>query len=219
LTGEKYGRLLVLKLERIEERSQKYYQCRCDCGKAIVTRGDRLIAGTTKSCGCLQREITKELYKTSLIAHIKHNDSHHSPHGKTAILYRKWGSMIMRCYNPNNSGYKRYGARGIIVCDEWRHDYSAFKRWALKTGYRDNAGLSIDRIDNNGNYAPENCRWANAKEQGRNKSINHLITIDGETKCISEWAEIYKIKVNTLGERLRRGWSEIKAIKTPLLHT
>jgi hypothetical protein len=118
-------------------------------------------------------------------------------------LYGVWCAMKERCYNPNNKSYSRYGGRGISVCDEWRKDFSLFAEWAESNGYI--KGLTIDRIDGNGNYCPENCRWATTAQQNRNYSRNHMITYNGETKCVTDWADQYGINRTTLLLRLKSG--------------
>lgn len=129
-------------------------------------------------------------------------------------LYRIWRGIINRCENPNRKAYPRYGGRGIKMCDEWR-DFINFYDWAIANGYQDN--LTIDRIDNNGNYEPLNCRWATVKEQCRNQRTNRLITINGETKCLKEWCEIYKISYKTVHARIHRdNWSVIHALTVPI---
>lgn len=125
-----------------------------------------------------------------------------------------WENMIQRCHNPNNRQYSNYGGRGITVCESWRDDYSRFKEWALENGYAQ--GLTIDRINNDDGYSPQNCRWATYKEQGRNRRGNRNITLDGETKCLSEWAEFFGISVPVVSRRLKDGWSVEAAFKTPL---
>ena len=119
------------------------------------------------------------------------------------VLYAVWCSMKSRCYNPNNRCYKDYGGRGISICKEWKSDYMAFYNWSIKNGYK--PGLSIDRINTNGNYCPENCRWATMAQQNRNYSRNHMIEYNGETKCLSDWADLFGIKRETVLFRLRQG--------------
>ena len=149
LTGLRFGRLTVLEHSDSTKNGNAKWLCRCDCGKEVIARADCLKSGKTKSCGCWR----KEMFTT---------------HGMTDTpVYHSWMGMIQRCYNPKTKAYKDYGGRGITVCDEWLHDSKAFCDWAMANGYQE--GLSIDRIDVNGNYEPSNCRWATAKQQANNK--------------------------------------------------
>ena len=118
-------------------------------------------------------------------------------------LYNVWCAMKERCQNPNNKSFVRYGARGIMVCDAWNSDFSVFAEWALSNGYNNN--LTIDRIDNAGNYTPENCRWVTAAQQNRNYSRNHMITYLGETKCLADWADYFGINRATVLFRIKSG--------------
>ena len=146
MVGEKFGRLTVIQ----RSNSNKYYFiCLCECGNEKEIRKNHLMQGRTKSCGCLNRE-----------NHIKHNLYKHP-------LYRIWSGIKTRCYNKNNKDYKNYGARNIKICEEWLNDPKVFIKWALKNGYKKE--LSIDRINNNGDYEPNNCKWSTAKEQANNK--------------------------------------------------
>lgn len=145
LTSQKFGRLLVIK--KTEKRTKSYiaiWLCRCDYGNLVEVRSDNLKSGNSKSCGCLDRDV-----KT------KHGDW-----GKN--LYRIWLNIKNRCYNPKGERFHRYGGRGIQMCQEWKENYLPFKKWALANGYR--VGLSIDRIDNDGDYTPENCQWLTMSE-------------------------------------------------------
>jgi len=129
-------------------------------------------------------------------------------------LYNIWVNMKARCYRPTGRGYKDYGGRGIIMCDEWKNSYEAFRDWSKNNGYRDD--LSIDRIDNDGNYEPNNCRWVDIYIQANNKRDNRFVTVDGETKTISQWSRIVGINKKTIQQRLDRGMSDEDAIKTPI---
>ena len=119
-------------------------------------------------------------------------------------IYKAWWAMKDRCNNPYSSMYKHYGGRGITVCKEWEESFHNFLEWSLENGYR--SDLSIDRIDNNKGYSPGNCRWATWKEQSRNRRCNRLITYNGETKCVSEWAEELGITHSMILQRLNKGW-------------
>lgn len=123
--------------------------------------------------------------------------------GKHEKLYGVWCTMRERCKNPHNKSYPRYGGRGIVVCELWDKDYASFRAWSMQNGYRE--GLSIDRIDNSGNYEPSNCRWADRATQNRNYSRNRLITYKGRTQCLADWADEIGIKRATLAFRLKQG--------------
>ncbi|GHV79777.1 hypothetical protein AGMMS49944_15680 [Spirochaetia bacterium] len=131
-------------------------------------------------------------------------------------LYHTWCNMKARCYEENRSDYKYYGGRGIKVCDEWKNDFFAFRKWSEANGYVDFLNLEIDRINNDGDYCPKNCRWSTLVVQHRNRSDNHFITIHGIAHCLSEWCEIYDIKHQTFESRIKRGWSKEKALTKPV---
>lgn len=130
-------------------------------------------------------------------------------------LYEIWRGIKKRCYLKTHIHYKNYGGRGIIMCDEWKNDFKIFYDWSKNNGYKDK--LTIDRINNNGNYCPENCRWITIKEQGLNKRTNVFLIYNGEKHTISEWSKIIKINAQTICERRKRGWSDEKIIETKIL--
>jgi len=209
LTGKKFGKLTVIKLDHKEQvylsngyknGYRYFYLCRCECGNEKIIQDSSLISGKTKSCGCLLKEnkAIGELNKT-------HNQT------KTR-LYKIWQKMKERCYNKNNNRYYCYGQRGIKVCNEWLNDFVLFYNWAINNGYKDN--LTIDRIDVNGNYEPDNCRWLTNKEQSQNRRSNFNITLGNKTQCLTKWAEDYNISEGTVRDRIKRGWDIEKAIKT-----
>jgi len=204
LTGRRFGRLVVL-YECDERKNGKVvWHCRCDCENEVNVRSGDLTSGHTTSCGCYNRERVVE-------ANTTHGMSRQE---KTYPVYVAWKSMFWRCENPNNKWYKDYGGRGITVCDEWRNPV-VFIDWALANGWR--KGLSIDRIDNNGNYKPDNCHWVTRKENNRNKRNNHLITFNGKTQPMSQWAEETGINYSVLRDRIcQLRWSIERALTEPV---
>lgn len=153
LTGQRFGRLTVIERAENNKAGRARWLCRCDCGKYITVTGVDLRTGNTKSCSCLK---TARLIKQS------------TTHGESKTrLFQIWCNMRNRCYNPNVTRYDDYGGRGITVCDEWLHDFTAFRNWALSSGYSDE--LTLDRIDNDKGYSPDNCRWATWHEQRMNQ--------------------------------------------------
>ena len=132
---------------------------------------------------------------------------------KGTRLYSIYRNMMTRCYNPRFKSYPRYGGRGISVCEEWLSNFAKFKEWAETNGYDDS--LTLDRINNDGNYEPTNCRWITLREQSLNTSRNHLVEIDGIRKPLDEWSKSYGINPKTVRDRLVRGWDYERAIKTP----
>lgn len=156
----------------------------CDCGNIKNINKYHLIYGMTKSCGCLVN---------------KHGESY-------TKLYDVFSAMKQRCYNKNNKSYVNYGKRGIAVCDEWLHDNSLFFEWAMNNGYKE--GLQIDRIDVNGNYEPSNCRWVDNKVNCNNRRNNVLLTYQGKTRTMKQWAEELGVNYGTIKARHKRGWSD-----------
>jgi hypothetical protein len=141
------------------------------------------------------------------------NNPNYKDGRKGTRLYRIYNNMLARCYNANTPNFKNYGGRGITVCREWLCDYKIFSEWALSNGYRDD--LSIDRIDVNGNYEPNNCRWVTSYVQSNNTRRNNFITLNGETHTLKEWADNFGISEKTVRDRLKRGWSIEKSLVTP----
>lgn len=203
IIGNKYGRLTVQKLAYKKSR-RLYYTCLCKCGCKVDVRKDQLTRGVTKSCGCLQKDIAKKTMAKSMK---KYGLSNHP-------LNRVFNSMKQRCYNKNNKGFKHYGGRGISICNEWINDFKAFYNWAIENGYK--SGLSIDRIDVNGNYTPKNCRFVSMKIQNINKESNVFIEYKGETRTLSEWCDKLNLKYTTTYMRLNRGWDVEKAFSRKL---
>jgi hypothetical protein len=191
ITGERYGRLTVLKYSHTEEGKAMWF-CACECGEKTIIQGNLLRNGHTKSCGCLRLEIL-EATRTS-----------HGLCNKEPRLYEIWNGIKARCNRKNHRAYEDYGGRGIKVCPEWNNDFKDFCEWAMKNGYEED--LSIDRIEVNGDYEPSNCRWTTVQEQSRNRRSNVKIEINGEIKTITEWSEISGISYSTLRNRWKKGW-------------
>lgn len=200
MIGKRFGRLVVTGVSSERASSGAYlFTTKCDCGgetKPAAKGG--LMRGTTASCGCLRSELSSARKRT-------HGLSGHP-------LFCIWKAMMARCENPQNRAYARYGGRGIFVCDRWR-DVSLF---ILDNDGKNLPGLSIDRIDNDGPYSPDNCRWATAVEQGSNKANNVLLTHGGETKTLFDWARSAGISPKTLWQRINRGWPHDLAITLPV---
>lgn len=198
LTGKRYCRLTVVReTDRPNgKKNRHYWLCRCDCGNEIVLSSSAFNSGLTKSCGCYHREeVSERMRKTK------------TTHGKTNTrLYGIWGSMKGRCYLQSSTDYPWYGGRGIKVCDEWKDSFEAFEKWAIENGYDPTAPrgkCTIDRIDPNGNYSPDNCRFITQKEQGNNRCNTLKIECGGEKHTVSEWSEITGIPAKTIYDRLR----------------
>ena len=206
ITGRVYGRLTVIDRVENDKHNQARWKCLCECGNYTVAVTSELNRGNVRSCGCLNREISKMV---------------NSKHGfKYTRLYKVWGGIKKRCYNQNCKSYKNYGGKGITMCDEWKNDFKSFHDWAFANGYDENAEYmkcTIDRIDTNGNYEPSNCRWVDVKSQERNRKNNIFITYKNETHCIGEWAEILGINYIALHQRIRKyGWSIERAFTEPI---
>ena len=199
--GKRFGRLVVVEFHH-SSGGNKYWLCKCDCGGEKIVRTNSLNYGSVRSCGCLQLETQRNNRTKS----IKHGHAHNER------LYETWKNMRRRCSDPHNKRAAHYYDKGITVCEAW-NDYATFRTWALQNGYRDD--LTIDRIDNNKGYCPENCHWATAKQQANNQSRNRLITFNGCTKTMSEWADFVGLKYSVLNHRIQRGWPIAKALYTP----
>ena len=170
LTGQKFGRLTVINREENDNRGRARWRCKCECGNIVVVASSSLRSGHTVSCGCYNRDKCIE---------------RHTTHGMSNTrLFRIWCGMKERCNNPNNTRYENYGGRGISVYEDWK-DFLKFKEWAEKRGYSDE--LSIDRIDVNGNYCPDNCRWIPMIEQSNNRTNSVYITINNKRATVADW--------------------------------
>lgn len=201
LTGQTFDKLTVVERVKSSNKNAKW-RCDCECGKTVEVFGIDLKSKKTRSCGCIHSEQLAQ-----------RNHKHGLAHDRLNNILR---AMKQRCYNPKAKFYCNYGGRGIKICPEWldkENGLENFYNWAIANGYKDN--LTIDRIDNNGNYEPSNCRWATPKEQGNNTRANHLITYNGKTQTLTQWANEKRVKRCTLQMRLKRGWTIEKTLNTP----
>lgn len=190
LTGQKFGLLTVIGLAETDTR-KTYWVCKCDCGNMKTVRSDSLLCGAIKSCGCIKRKQDE----VNLTKNHRHKMS-------GTRIYSEWQGMQGRCYNKGSARYADWGGRGIEVCEQWRNSFESFYTWAMANGYQDN--LTIDRIDNNGNYCPENCRWVGQQEQCRNRRSNINITIGNSTRTLMEWCEIFQVDYTNVNARYHR---------------
>lgn len=205
LVGMKFGRLTVMDRESPKSKKAKgLWVCKCECGNVIKVNTSDLKSGNTTSCGCKRKETLRQL-------RTKHGESN-------TRLYNVWSDMKKRCYNTKNVDYKNYGGRGITVCDEWM-DFQNFYEWAIANGYDETAPrgqCTIDRIDVDGCYEPENCRWVDRYIQMNNKRNNRILTYNGESHTLAEWCEIVNIPYSCLKSRLNKlHWSVEKTLTTP----
>lgn len=199
LSGQKYGYWTVLEIAENNHGVIKWL-CRCDCGKIATIRTGNLRSGASKSCGCHQYD------------HLRNRKRNYPQDVRIKRLENIWNNMKKRCMDRNNINYKNYGGRNIKICDEWK-DYVSFARWALNNGYADK--LTIERINNEGNYEPSNCKWITKQEQHNNRRNSKFETLDGITKTVAEWAREYNIHPSTLYRRLNNGMDIYDAIKKP----
>ena len=197
LTGKRFCKLVVIK-QCGTRNGKRMWECICDCGSISVVSTNQLTSGHTKSCGCLAGR-----------------PGNKSPGWKGTTVYSRWQAMKKRCYQVGTAGYENYGGRGIKVCDEWKNNPSAFCEWALANGFSEE--LTLDRIDVNGDYCPENCRWATKTEQARNKRNNRIVEYNGRKMTEAEYSEITGVKHGSIDWRLNRSqMSEYDAVNRPI---
>lgn len=201
LTGKRFGKLVAIKTAGKTKNGAYLWKCKCDCGNEIIANVGNLKNGHTKSCGCLRVDRCKTNFTKHGLEHTR--------------LYGIWSDMRLRCYDEKNIAYHRYGGMGITICDEWKNDVKAFYDWATANGYKDS--LTIDRIDNDGNYCPENCRWATVKEQASNRRSNILVTHNGKTQTMKKWANEVGTPYKVVWARMQKlGWSAERALTEPV---
>ena len=203
MTGKRFGRLIVIERDELCNSKHATWKCRCDCGNITSVLGTNLRRGISNSCGCLQRELLSKRRKI------------HGGWANKEPLFNVWRGILQRC-NPEikSTSTKNYGQRGITVCDEW-HEYAIFREWAIGAGYR--KGLSIDRINVNEGYSPQNCRWADNKTQQNNKRNNVYVDFNKETHTLKEWSELLNINYQTVYSRYQRGLPIESVLSTSLL--
>jgi hypothetical protein len=197
LTNKQFGRLLVIGEAQPNKRGRSMWNCTCACGTTRVILGSNLTTGNTTSCGC---------------AHSTHG---HWNGGKGSATYSIWTSMKARCNNPANKDYKNYGGRGITVCDSWQHSFEAF----LKDMGERPKKLQLDRTDNEQGYSKTNCRWATPKEQSANRRNTILISLNGETKPLTEWCIQFSLRTDTVWRRIKKlNWPQERWFEQPRKH-
>lgn len=191
-TGQKFGKLTVIEWEKGKDK-KSYWLCKCDCGNYTQSYTHALRSGRNKSCGC------GEGYRKHAMC--------------DTLAYKSWASMKQRCLNPNTKSYKKYGGRGIIICDRWKN---SFKNFLEDMGERPKE-MTIDRIDNDGNYEPSNCRWADKDTQLKNRSNTIILEYDGKQQSLKEWSDELNIPYKTLLARLRvHKWPVERVLTTPV---
>lgn len=202
--SEKYGRLTILHRLPSDGSGKAKWACECECGKVVPVATDKLRSGHTKSCGCYRLERCKATSTTH---------GHSTNHRRTRV-YRIWAQMLQRCLNSNDQAYPWYGGRGIMACDRWQE---SFENFLEDMGEPPTAKHSLDRVNVNGNYEPDNTRWATLKEQGRNTRSNRLLTHNGRTMTMVEWSEETGIPYGVLNARINGyKWNAARALETPV---
>lgn len=199
LSGKKFGRLSVIEFAGRDKHRHLLWRCVCECGNERLVAKNNLLSGRTVSCGCYASErASNQLRKHGMFS---------------SRFYSVWHDMMRRCYNKNDVHYNRYGGRGISVCEEW-HDVRNFVAWCEQKN--PDSGMTIDRIDNDSGYSPDNCRFVSLKDNQNNRSSNRNLEFHGETKTVTQWAEKTGIPASVIYSRLDKlGWSVEKALTTP----
>lgn len=194
LVNQRFGKLTVLRrAERNSKSGNAMWVCKCDCENIVTVIGSHLRSGHTTSCGC------NRISERSM------------GHSKDR-LYRTWSGMHNRCYDPTHDRYKWYGGKGISICDEWQ-DFMTFRTWALANGYNDD--LTIDRIDSDGNYRPDNCQWVDMKVQANNRNNNRVLQYKSKKYTATQLAEAHGMSPHTVFNRLKLGWTVDQIVNTP----
>lgn len=201
ITGQRFGKLIALGPVGVASDRSMLWVCQCDCGKTATTSTAHLSSGHTKSCGCYIIEVNKAA----------------ATHGmSTSRLYHIRDSIIARCTNPKREAYIHYGGRGILICDEWRQSFQAFQEYVAALPDYDVPGMTLDRINNDGNYEPGNVRWATYATQARNYRRNRILTHNDRSMCLADWCAELNIKAATVLNRLGLGWTVERALTAPV---
>lgn len=196
LIGERFGRLMVIRFSH--SKNGAVWLCRCDCGNETLVRTSILRCGSTNSCGCGSREAALNNYSEA-------RDRRKVPYPHSRKMKDMYSNMQARCYDPSNKRWKNYGARGIKICAEWLTDIRAFYKWVFENGWE--PGLTIDRINVNGDYEPSNCRFATALVQMNNTTRNRRLTWNGRTMTVTEWARKLGVRSQAIQHRVDRDWT------------
>lgn len=209
ITGQKFGRLIA-KTFAYRNGRDYYWKFLCDCGEQKIVKRYSVTSGHTRSCGCLSREIA-----------VEHGRKQFRKHGmKGEPLYCVWEKMRQRCNSPSSNGYERWGGRGIKICPRWNEFQNFFEdmngSYQIHNKQYGGRNTQLDRIDNNGHYSPENCRWATAAEQARNRRSNIVLELDGRKMCLTDWARELNMNFGALRRRIYKWhWPIEKALTTP----
>lgn len=203
--GDRYGQLQIVKeIEPITDSKGRHIRtmrCKCDCGDNVSVRLSDMRSGHTSSCGCIHKSSVANIGRRNRI------------HGMTdSPTWKTWKSMRDRCCDYRHKDYSNYGGRGISICDRWRESFQDF---LSDMGERPES-MSIERIDNDGNYEPSNCCWANNEQQGRNRRTNRVLTLDGRSMCMKDWSLETGISDQTIHHRLKAGWTVKRALTEPV---
>ena len=201
LSGSNFDRWTVLSFAGKRQNGNEYWNCKCSCGTERQVSVSGLKSGRSRSCGCYSAEVAG-------LHVVRHGCTRNR---KKSPEYVTWQSILNRCRNEKNSRYKDYGGRGIIICDRWAESFQIFLD---DMGTKPTPNHSIDRVDNNGNYCPENCRWSTKKEQSRNTRSNRILTCNGRSQCIAAWACELGVNHEVIRTRLKLGWSTEDALFT-----